>query len=494
MGITAGALAGARARGRAGACARVAEGGAGGGAVPGCLVAEGPVCLMTSPDTPADRADRGKAARKRVPRSAHGDWVPALDRPDPVGVLERQGRDRLPELLPIRYGRMAASPFSFLRGAAAVMAADLAAAPHTGLTVQLCGDAHLLNFGLYASPERALLFDLNDFDETFPGPFEWDVKRLAASVAVVARENGHSEPKARRAALEAAAAYRTGIRRLAGLGELDVWYARIDAEQLMSLARASGRRRRVESSLTRARRRTSLHALGKLTEVVDGRRRIIHDPPLLEPAGASDTASLRKIFSDYRSTLSEERRLLLDRYRFVDAARKVVGVGSVGLRCFIVLLTGRDADDPLFLQIKEARTSVLEDHLPSGPYVHPGHRVVAGQRLLQAAGDIFLGWMSGPEGRAFYWRQLRDMKGSADVAGMRPADLAEYARLCGTALARAHARSGDRIAIAGYLGGADTFDRAVADFALTYADQTTTDHTALGAAIAAGVVRAAPGI
>ncbi|MEV6948969.1 DUF2252 domain-containing protein [Streptomyces sp. NPDC051172] len=442
--------------------------------------------------TSVARAERGKAARRRVARSAHAGWVPPVDRADPVAVLERQGRDRLPELLPIRYGRMAASPFAFLRGSAAVMAADLASRPHTGLTVQLCGDAHLLNFGLYASPERALLFDLNDFDETFPGPFEWDVERLAASVAVAGRANGHAEAKVRRAALAAVAAYRTAMRRLAGLGELAVWYERIDADSLLPLVRDAGRRRQVASSLTRARRRTSLQALGKLTEVVDGRRRIIHDPPLLEPAGASDMASLRKIFSDYRSTLSEERRLLLDRYRFVDAARKVVGVGSVGLRCFVVLLTGRDQSDPLFLQIKEARKSVWEEHLPHGPYVHPGHRVVAGQRLLQAASDIFLGWMSGPQGRAFYWRQLRDMKGSADVVGMSPADLLGYARICGTALARAHARSGDRIAIAAYLGGADTFEQAVADFALAYADQTAADHAALGAAIAAGVVAAAP--
>ena len=425
-------------------------------------------------------------------RSAHAGWVPPVDRADPVAVLERQGRDRLPELLPIRYGRMAASPFAFLRGSAAVMAADLASRPHTGLTVQLCGDAHLLNFGLYASPERALLFDLNDFDETFPGPFEWDVERLAASVAVAGRTNGHAEAKVRRAALEAVAAYRTAMRRLARRDELAVWYERIDADSLLPLVRSASRRRHVASSLTRARRRTSLQALGKLTEVVDGRRRIIHDPPLLEPAGASDMASLRKIFSDYRSTLSEERRLLLDRYRFVDAARKVVGVGSVGLRCFVVLLTGRDQSDPLFLQIKEARKAVWEEHLPHGPYVHPGHRVVAGQRLLQAASDIFLGWMSGPQGRAFYWRQLRDMKGSADVAGMSPAELLGYARLCGTALARAHARSGDRIAIAAYLGGADTFEQAVADFALAYADQTAADHAALGAAVAAGVVAAAP--
>ncbi|MFG3584837.1 DUF2252 domain-containing protein [Streptomyces sp. NPDC047990] len=442
---------------------------------------------------PAARAAHGRAARKRAPRSSHGVWIPGVDRPDPVAILERQGRDRLPELLPIRYGRMTASPFAFLRGAAAVMAADLASQPHTGLTVQLCGDAHLLNFGLFASPERALHFDLNDFDETHPGPFEWDVKRLAASVAVAARENGYAETRVRRAAEAAAAGYRKGVRRLADRGELAVWYERVDADRLLPLVRSAGRRRRVESSLTRARRRTSLHALGKLTETVDGRRRIVRDPPLLEPAGASDMAALRKIFSDYRSTLAEERRLLLDRYRFVDAARKVVGVGSVGTRCFLVLLTGRDTDDPLFLQIKEATRSVLEEHLPSGPYVHPGHRVVAGQRLLQSASDIFLGWMTGPQGRAFYWRQLRDMKGSANVAGMSPDELVAYARLCGTALARAHARSGDRVAIAAYLGGAETFECAVAEFALRYADQNARDHAALVSAVAAGVVTAAPG-
>ncbi|MFE6485056.1 DUF2252 domain-containing protein [Streptomyces sp. NPDC057757] len=444
--------------------------------------------------TPADRAARGRAARGRVSRSAHGRWIPAADRADPVAVLERQGRNRLPELLPIRYGRMAASPFAFLRGAAAVMAADLAAQPHTGLTVQLCGDAHLLNFGLYASPERSLLFDLNDFDETHPGPFEWDVKRLAASVAVAARENGHTEAQAHGAALAAVGQYREGVRRLAKKGELAVWYERLDAESLLPLVRSARHRKRVESSLTRARRRTSLHALGKLTETVGGRPRIVQDPPLLESAGVTDMASLRKIFSDYRSTLPEDRRVLLDRYRFVDAARKVVGVGSVGTRCFIVLLAGRDTEDPLFLQIKEAGRSVLEEHLPSGPYVHPGHRVVAGQRLLQAAGDIFLGWMTGPQGRAFYWRQLRDMKGSADVAGMTHRELLAYARLCGAALARAHARSGDRIAIAAYLGGADTFDRAVADFALRYADQNTVDHAALGAAATAGVITVTRGV
>ncbi|MGW2820304.1 DUF2252 domain-containing protein [Streptomyces sp. NPDC001443] len=440
--------------------------------------------------TPADRAQRGKAARKYVARSAHGLWLPSVERPDPVAVLERQGRDRLPELLPVRYGRMSASPLAFLRGAAAVMAGDLAAQPHTGLTVQLSGDAHLLNFGLYVSPERTLLFDLADFDETFPGPFEWDVKRLAASVAVAARENGHPETKVRRAALAAVAGYHTAMRRLARLGELAVWYERIEADRLLPLVRDG--RRRQDSSLTRARRRTSLHALGRLSEVVDGRRRIVRDPPFLESVGAPDAAALRKIFSDYRSTLSEERRLLLDRYRFVDAARKVVGVGSIGTRCFLVLLAGADGDDLLFLQLKEARESVLERHLPGGPYVHHGHRVVAGQRLLQAAGDIFLGWTTGPQGRAFYWRRLRDTKGPANVAGASPAALLRYARLCGTALARAHARSGDRIAIASYLGSADTFDRSVADFAMGYADRTAADHAVLVAAVAAGVVRAAP--
>ncbi|MEU6842736.1 DUF2252 domain-containing protein [Streptomyces sp. NPDC046716] len=446
--------------------------------------------------SPAERAAQGRRARKSVPRSSHAPWIPSADRLDPVVVLERQGADRLADLLPIRYGRMAAGPFAFLRGAAAVMAGDLATGTHTGLTVQLCGDAHLLNFGLFASPERALLFDLNDFDETCPGPFEWDVKRLAASVAVAARDNGHSDKQAHQAARAGTAAYRTTMRRLAALGELAVWYERIDAQELLPLVRSARHRARAERTLAQATRRTSLQALARLTETTpDGRRRIVHDPPLLEPAGISDAAAIRKMFGDYRSTLAEERRRLLDRYRFVDAARKVVGVGSVGTRCFIVLLAGRDADDPLFLQIKEATRSVVEEYVPqTGAALHPGHRVVSGQRLMQAAGDIFLGWMTGPQGRAFYWRQLRDMKGSADVAGMPPDELLAYARLCGTALARAHARSGDRIAIAAYLGGADTFDRAVASFALRYADQTARDHTALRRAIADGVLSANTGL
>ncbi|MET9953795.1 DUF2252 domain-containing protein [Streptomyces sp. NPDC006339] len=443
--------------------------------------------------TPSERAEKGKAARKQVPRSSHGRWIPSSQRPDPITVLERQAVDRLPELVPVRYGRMAVSPFAFLRGAAAVMAADLGAQRHTGLTVQLCGDAHLLNFGLYASPERTLLFDVDDFDETLPGPFEWDVKRLAASVAVAALQNGTTKAKAHRAAVVATESYRRTMRRLAGLGELDVWYERIAADEVAGLVRGANRAR-FEKRLAHARRRTGLQALGKLTVKDASGRHFVDDPPLLERPPEVDRVTLGKIFNDYRSSLTEERRLLLDRFRFVDAARKAVGVGSVGTRCFVILLEGRDDGDPLFLQVKEAGHSVLEPYLAPSAHTHQGRRVVCGQRLLQAAGDIFLGWMTGPEQRHFYWRQLRDMKGSAEVETMSPATLRGYARLCGRALARAHARSGDRIAIAGYLGSSDVFDRAVADFALRYAAQNADDYAALSAAIAAGVVAAAPGV
>ncbi|MGW6915485.1 DUF2252 domain-containing protein [Kitasatospora sp. NPDC054939] len=453
---------------------------------------------MTTPD---ERRRRGRAARERVPRSDHGRWIPSADRPDPIAVLEQQGADRVAELLPIRYGRMAESRFAFLRGAAAVMAADLGAAPNTGLTVQLCGDAHLLNYGLFASPERALLFDLNDFDETFPGPFEWDLKRLTASVAVAARDNGHDEEQARRAALAASHGYAEAMREYAGLGELDVWYVRIDTAELLPMVRRAKRRKRIEANLARARRRTNMQAFGKLTELRDGRRRIIEDPPLIEPLPAQELRRIGKIFSDYRATLPEDRRVLLDRHHFVDAARKVVGVGSVGTRCFIILLEGRDSGDPLFLQVKEAGRSVLEDHLPAAadpeaeaPLVHGGHRVVTGQRLMQAASDIFLGWTTGPAGRHFYGRQLRDMKGSADIAEMPPGVLRGYAGLCGRTLARAHARSGDRLAIAGYLGRSDLFAEALADYAMAYADRNATDHRALLAAIADGTVRAERGV
>ncbi|MEU6966407.1 DUF2252 domain-containing protein [Kitasatospora aureofaciens] len=450
--------------------------------------------------TPAERRRTGRAARERVSRSEHGRWIPAADRPDPLGVLEAQGADRVARLLPIRYGRMADSAFSYLRGAAAVMAADLAAVPDTGLTVQLCGDAHLVNFGVYASPERALLFDVNDFDETHPGPFEWDVKRLAASVAVAARDGGQDDRCARRAARAAVQGYATAMRRLAGLGELDVWYSRIDTADLLSLIRKKGRRKAVEEGLAHARRRTSLQALGKLTEERDGRRRIISSPPLVEELSKSELRSLGLVFSDYRASLAEDRRVLLGRYRFVDAAMKVVGVGSVGTRCYIVLLEGRDSSDPLFLQLKEAGRSVLEDHLPRTrvdaevAVHHGGRRVVTGQHLMQAASDIFLGWTIGPAGRHFYGRQLRDMKDTVEVGALTPSGLRAYADLCGRTLARAHARTGDRLAVAGYLGAADTFAEAVADFALRYADRTAADHRELVEAIESGRITAARGV
>ncbi|MFJ9950317.1 DUF2252 domain-containing protein [Kitasatospora sp. NPDC091207] len=453
---------------------------------------------MTSP---AERRRRGRAARERVSRSAQGRWIPAADRPDPIAVLERQAADRVVELLPIRYGRMADSAFAFLRGAAAVMAADLAAVPDSGITVQLCGDAHLVNFGMYASPERALLFGLNDFDETYPGPFEWDVKRLAASVAVAARDNGNDEDQARRAALTATQGYAAAMRQLAAMSELDVWYARIDTEDLLPLIGKAKRRKRVEAGMAHARRRTSMQAFGKLTEERDGTRHIINDPPLIQPLAKNELRSVGQIFSDYRATLSEDRRVLLDRFQFVDAARKVVGVGSVGTRCFILLLEGRDARDPLFLQIKEATSSVLEEHLPSGARAdaevtasHGGRRVVVGQHLMQATSDIFLGWTTGPAGRHYYGRQLRDMKGSVEVADMTTSGLRAYADLCGRALARAHARSGDRLAIAGYLGASDSFAEAIADFAVRYTEQTAADHAALLTAIDDGVITAKRGI
>ncbi|MEV7085759.1 DUF2252 domain-containing protein [Streptomyces sp. NPDC093085] len=426
--------------------------------------------------TPPERAARGRAARKQASRSSHGLWIPAADRLDPLVVLARQAAHRLPELAPLRYERMAVSPLAYLRGAAAVMAADLAHQPRTGLTVQLCGDAHLLNFGVFDAQGQALLFDLHDFDETLPGPFEWDVKRLAASVAVAVADRGGTATEAREAARGAAGSYRTTMRWLAHLGELDVWYAVTGTAELTALA---------GDGLARALREAGPRAVERLTDLAQGRRRIRHQPPLVEPVGPLDMALLRRIFIGYRAALPEERRVLLDRFRLVDVARKVVGVGSVGVRCFVVLLEGRDAADPLLLQLKEAGRSALEPHVQQSGYVHQGHRVVAGQRLLQAAGDIFLGWVSGPEGRHFYWRRLRDTKGGAVVAELSPALLREYAVLCGRALALAHARSGDRIAIAAYLGGSEVFDRAVAAFALRYAVRNRADHAALVRALAA---------
>ena len=434
----------------------------------------------------------GRAVRATVPRSSLGEFRPAPDR-DPIAILEQQAVTRVPELVPIRYARMAAGVFPFLRGAPAIMAADLTTSPNTGLTVQLCGDAHLSNFGLFASPERALVFDLNDFDETLPGPFEWDMKRLVASIAVAARSNGFGGDIPFDMARTAAATYREAMRRLAGIGSLDIWYESVDAERLTELIRKPKLRERLDQTLDAARKRTSLNALRKLTEPgPDGVARIRHQPPLLTRADPSEIDAVEEVFAAYRRSLPEERRVLVDRYRIVDVARKVVGVGSVGTRCFVVLLVDRDTGDPLFIQAKEAECSVLATYLKPSVFRNQGHRVVHGQRVMQSVSDIFLGWAVGPTDRHFYFRQLRDMKGSADIGTLTKAGLREYVTLCAGTLARAHARTGDRIAIADYLGSGEVFDRAMAEFAITYADRTVSDYRELLHAIDSGRVEAAP--
>ncbi|MGW1956446.1 DUF2252 domain-containing protein [Streptomyces sp. NPDC001920] len=455
--------------------------------------------------SPTERAQIGKEARERVPRSHHALFEPGRKRPDPVGIIERQSAARVPELVPVRYGRMLESPFRFYRGAAAIMASDLGAGPHTGLYAQLCGDAHLLNFRLLASPERHLVFDLNDFDETLPGPFEWDVKRLAASLVIAGRANGFPVKDSEDVVRAAVAAYRERMREFAGMRTLDVWYARDDFDRIAELLPEppGGKdERRAARAAAKARSRTGLQAAGKLTRVVDGRHRIISDPPLITPVaellpgarGEELSRTLRDLVADYRHSLSSERRHLLSRFRVADMARKVVGVGSVGTRCWIVLLLGRDDEDPLLLQAKEAGESVLAPHCGPSGYDNQGERVVAGQRLMQAAADIFLGWerVTGLDGRErdFYVRQLRDWKGIARPETMDAGTLALFARLCGASLARAHARSGDPIAIAAYLGRGDSFDRALVEFAGAYADQNEHDHHALADAVATGRVTA----
>jgi uncharacterized protein (DUF2252 family) len=448
----------------------------------------------------------GKGRRRKVPRSRHGEWEGAAGR-DPLTTLSDQDRSRVPELVPIRYGRMLSSPFAFYRGGAAVMAADLAADPDTGLRVQLCGDAHLSNFGVFAAPDRRLVFDCNDFDETCPGPFEWDVKRLAASVAVAGRENGFGDGERRRAAEETGRAYREAMREFAGMRNLDVWYARVDVEaerERLGGALSASRRRRVARNLDKARAKDSLRALRKLTTTDgDGRLRIVADPPLITPLaelaeGEQGERSLRSILDAYTATLSDDRHHLVDTYSYVDAARKVVGVGSVGTRAWIVLMLGHDSEDPLFLQAKEAGPSVLEPYAGPSEYDNHGRRVVEGQRLMQAASDIFLGWVEA-EGldsrqRCFYVRQLWDGKGSAEVEGLTPKELGLYAGLCARTLARAHARSGDRVAIAAYLGGGNSFDRAIAEFAERYADQNQRDYEALLAAEKRGELKVERGL
>ncbi|HEU4566446.1 MAG TPA: DUF2252 domain-containing protein [Marmoricola sp.] len=481
-----------------------------------------------------ERVQRGREARRQLPPEQIGQ-VDLSDRADPVDILQRQGAKRLPELVPVRYGRMLATPFAFLRGAAAVMAADLATAPVSGLVVQACGDAHLANFGAYAAPDRRLVFDLNDFDETHPGPWEWDLLRLAASFEMAGRERGLSRKERKRAVRAVAARYREAMAAFAGQGNLAVWYARIDVEDIRTLMAdkvSAQRRKAFDKSIAKARSRNSLRALGKLTELVDGHRRFHTDPPLLVPISdllpdlARDELQdrLRGLLAGYRSTLQRDRRALLIGYEYVDLARKVVGVGSVGTRCWVTLLRGRDDDDPLVLQIKEAERSVLAPHVPAPMLAalppelqapdHQGERVVAGQHLMQAASDVFLGWerTAGIDGveRDFYVRQLHDQKGSADVEGMNAEGLVLYAQMCAWTLARAHARSGDRVAIAadlGAVGGSgdgrpygplhdedDGFVDAVVRFAVDYADRTEQDHDLLARAAQSGRVPVETGL
>ncbi|GAA3920564.1 DUF2252 domain-containing protein [Streptomyces lacrimifluminis] len=464
--------------------------------------------MRTSPQTtPEERAALGKEARRSSPRSGHAVYKPSPDRPDPLTILEAQSATRVPELVPIRYGRMMEAPFRFYRGAAAIMASDLADSPTSGLTAQLCGDAHMLNFRLLASPERQLMFDINDFDETLPGPWEWDVKRLSASFVIAGRANGFDDDERARIVCATVRSYREAMIRFAGTGNLDVWYANIDADLLESLitGRRQGTkhgRKNLAHAMAKARTRDSLQAFDKLTETVDGRPRIAADHPLLVPAAdllpdlerSALEREFRRLLERYGRTLASDRRALLEDYRLADIARKVVGVGSVGTRCWIFLLLGRDGQDPLFLQAKEADVSVLAEHIGASKYRNQGERVVSGQRLMQATSDIFLGWerVEGIDGkqRDFYVRQLRDWKGIAMPERMRPKDMEVFGELCGLTLARAHARSGDRIAIAAYLGSSDSFDRALATFAEAYADQNERDHQALVDAVHTGRLQA----
>jgi uncharacterized protein (DUF2252 family) len=453
--------------------------------------------------TPADRAARGRDVRAQVPRESHAAFSPPPDRPDPIALLEEQAAERVPELVPIRWGRMMVSPFTYYRGAALPMASDLATTPVTGLAVQACGDAHLSNFGIFGSADRLLVFDVNDFDETTPGPWEWDVKRLAASIEVAARGNGLGGKDRRKIVGAAVARYRQAMRGFAGMANLDVWYARADMDQLQAQFQSqlkARQRKAVTKGLSKARTRDSMQELAKLTHLVDGRPRIIADAPLIVPIDdllprqtdrKAFEAQITDLIGGYRRTLETDRRYLLDEFAFADMARKVVGVGSVGTRCWIVLMLGRDESDPLFLQVKEAEASVLSRFVGASKYHNQGQRVVAGQRLMQASSDIFLGWQRNEAGldgqpRDFYIRQLRDWKFSVDIETMVPSGLRMYGELCGWALARAHACSGDRIAIAAYLGGSDVFDRAITQFAAAYADQNERDHNALVAAINSG--------
>ena len=473
-----------------------------------------------------ERRAKGLEALTRTPPSDHRRWSPANDRPDPISLLEQQSRTREPDLVPVRYGRVMASPFTFFRGAAKIMASDLRDSPTAQLEAQLCGDAHLLNFGVFASPERRLLFDLNDFDETLPGPFEYDVKRMATSVTIAVRNNGFAKTDARECTLASVAAYREAMLDFADMRTMDIWYSHLGEDELarairtdvLETAKAAKTKKQkkaakaaqraadnAEQARQKAHRRDSLQALSKLGELVDGHYRIVSQPPLVIPArelagtyGWSPErleSTIRQQFRDYRASLQDDRRKLLERFQIVDMARNVVGVGSVGTGAYIVLLQGRDADDPLFLQVKEATASVLESTLPTSRYRHAGERVVQGQRMMQAFSDIYLGWTRGVDAnRYFYWRQLRDMKGAASVETMSLSALLFYARTCAWTLSRAHARSGDPVAMAAYLGKSDAFDRAVGDFSERYADQNERDFKAFLKSIKTGRLHATEGV
>jgi len=469
--------------------------------------------------TAEQRAAKGRAARTNAPRSSHAEWRPAPDRPDPVALLEGQAETRVPGLVPIRYGRMLVSPLTFYRGAALIMAADLAETPRSGLDAQLCGDAHLSNFGLFGSPERQLMFDVNDFDETLPGPWEWDVKRLAASFEILGRERGFSEADRRGIVRDCVHEYRERMRHAAELSTLDAWYEHLEVDRLLTRVRAEERLGRLTKKEVRAaekrvaarrvaqaRTRDSARVLARRTDEVDGELRIVAEPPLIVPveefveAGSEWedwAATSERLLRSYRRTLTHEHHPI-EEFRLVHAARKVVGVGSVGTRCHIMLMLGSDESDPLFLQVKEAQASVLERFAGKSAYPNHGQRVVVGQRLMQAASDIFLGWqrIKGLDGvtRDYYVRQLHDWKGGARVEGLQARGASLYARICAATLARAHARSGDRLAIASYLGGGDAFDRAIADFSAAYADQNERDYETFEKAVRTGRIAAQTGV
>jgi uncharacterized protein (DUF2252 family) len=457
-----------------------------------------------------DRWIEGRVARYAAPRSSHGEWSPAANRPDPVALIEEQAQSRIAELVPLRHARMMVSPFTFYRGAALIMAADLAETPNSGIEVQLCGDAHLSNFGVFGSPERNLIFDINDFDETLPGPWEWDVKRLAASFEVAGRSNSYSAADRRSITRAAVRGYREQMKKAATSDVLTAWYDYLDADRLTELVQTAskkdpdGSQQRATAAqiIAKAQTRDSTRALAKLVGTVDGERRILADPPLivpiedLEPSGVSRNRRvkwMRQLIDAYQETLPGDRHPI-EEFRYVHMARKVVGVGSVGTQAWIVLFSGRNEDDALMLQAKEAQASVLERFLKPSQYSNHGERVVRGQRIMQAASDIFLGWQTvtgiNGEQRDFYFRQLADWKGSVDVEGTRPEGAKTYALLCGQTLARAHARSGDRVAIAAYLGDSDRFDRAIANFARDYADQNERDYESFVAAVRSGRLEA----